>query len=325
MKIGIYGAGAIGGFLGARLAAQGHAVSAVARGATLEAIKAHGLRLRSGGTELTARVDAASDPAALGVQDLVIVAVKEPAMRDVASRIGPLIGADTIVMTAMNGVQWWFFDGMPGPCAGMKLATLDPKGAIARAIPTRNVVGCVVHASCRTPDPGVVQHVMGQGLIVGEPAGGKSERVAALAQVLNAAGFECSVSGRIQQDVWYKLWGNMTMNPVSAITGATVDRILDDELANAFCRRVMEEAKAIGTAIGCPVEQTAEDRNAVARKLGAFKTSMLQDVEAGRPLEIDALVTVVREIAQRVSVPVPHLDSLLGVTRVFARSRGLYP
>jgi len=324
MRAAIYGAGAIGGFIGARLAAQGHAVSAVARGATLAALAAHGMRLRSGGSEIAPRVAASSDPAELGAQNLVVVAVKEPAMRDVAARIAPLVGPDTIVMTAMNGLQWWFFDGMHGPCAGMRLATLDPDGAIARAIPARHVVGCVVHASCRTPEPGVVQHVMGQGLIVGEPAGGTSGRVADLARDLNAAGFECRVSERIQQDVWYKLWGNMTMNPVSAFTGATVDRILDDELANEFCRRIMGEAKAIGAAIGCPVEQTAEDRNAVARKLGAFKTSMLQDVEAGKPLEIDALLTVVREIARRVDVPAPNLEALLGLTRVFARSRGLY-
>jgi 2-dehydropantoate 2-reductase len=325
MKICIYGAGAIGGFLGARLAAQGHAVSAVARGATLAALDAYGMRLRSDGREIAPRLVASSDPATLGAQDLVVVAVKEPAMRDVAARIATLIGPDTIVLTAMNGVQWWFFDGMPGPCAGMKLTTLDPDGAIARAIPSRNIVGCVVHASCKTPEPGVVQHVMGQGLIVGEPAGGTSARVTELASQLNAAGFDCRVSERIQQDIWYKLWGNMTMNPVSAITGATVDRILDDELANEFCRRMMEEAKTIGAAIGCPVEQTAEDRNAVARKLGAFKTSMLQDVEAGKPIELDALLTVVREIAQRVNVQAPYLDALLGVTRVFARVRGLYP
>ena len=325
MKTCIYGAGAIGGFIGARLAAQGHAVSAVARGATLEAINAHGMRLRSGGTEIAPRIVASSDPHTLGVQDLVVVAVKEPAMREVAPRIAPLIGPDTVVLTAMNGVQWWFFDGMPGTCRGMKLATLDPDGAIARAIPSRNVVGCVVHASCRTPEPGVVHNVMGQGLIVGEPAGGTSDRVTRLARDLTAAGFECRVSERIQQDIWYKLWGNMTMNPVSAFTGATADRVLDDELANGFCWRVMEEAKAIGAAIGCPIEQTVQDRTAVTRKLGAFKTSMLQDVEAGKPLEIDALLTVVREIAQRVNVPAPNLEALLGLTRVFARSHGLYP
>jgi 2-dehydropantoate 2-reductase len=325
VKACIYGAGAIGGFIGARLAAQGHAVAAVARGATLAAINARGLRLVSGGREIASRVVASPEPAKLGEQDLVVVAVKAPAMRDVASAISPLIGADTMVVTAMNGVPWWFFDGMPGRYAGMKLATLDADGAIAGAIPSGRVVGCVVHASCRTPEPGVVHNVMGQGLIVGEPAGGASARVTNLADALNAAGFECRVSERIQYDIWYKLWGNMTMNPVSAFTGVTVDRILDDDLANAFCQRVMEEAKAIGAAIGCPIEQTVQDRNAVTRKLGAFKTSMLQDVEAGKPLEIDALLTVVREIAQRVGLATPNLDALLGLTRVFARSRGLYP
>ena len=166
---------------------------------------------------------------------------------------------------------------------------------------------------------------MGKGLIVGEPAGGTSARVAKITAELDAAGFECRVSERIQQDVWYKLWGNMTMNPVTAFTGVTADRVLDDELANGFCWRVMEEAKAIGAAIGCPIEQTVQDRTAITRKLGAFKTSMLQDVEAGKPLEIDALLTVAREIAQRMNVPAPNLDALLGLTRVFARSRGLYP
>ena len=325
MKVCIYGAGAIGGFLGARLGAQGHAVSAVARGATRAALAADGLRLQLADREVRAPVVAAEDPARLGPQDLVVIAVKAPALPAVAARIAPLLGPDTTVLTAMNGVPWWFFSGMPGPHAGRRLACLDPDGAIARAIPVAHVVGCVVHASCTTPAPGVVRHVMGQGLIVGEPAGGESARTTALAAALCAAGFECRVSPQIQQDIWYKLWGNMTMNPVSALTGATVDRILDDPLANGFCQNVMREAKAIGAAIGCPIEQTVEDRNAVTRKLGAFKTSMLQDVEAGKPLEIDALLTVVREIAGHAGVAAPNLDALLGVTRVFARVHGLYP
>jgi len=325
MNVCIYGAGAIGGFIGARLAARDHAVSAVARGATLAALQAQGLRLRSAGGELRAGVRAAVDPAQLGPQDLVVVAVKGPAMPGVAAHIAPLLGPGTIVLTAMNGVPWWFFSGMPGPCAGLALRTLDPAGTIAAAIPFRHVVGCVVHASCTSPEPGVVQHVMGQGLIIGEPAGDDSPRTAALAAALAAAGFECQVSQRVQRDIWYKLWGNMTMNPVSAFTGATVDRILDDELANGFCQAVMREARDIGAAIGCPIEQTVEARNAITRKLGAFRTSMLQDVEAGKPLEIDALLTVVREIAGRVGVPAPNLDALLGLTRVFARTRGLYP
>ncbi len=327
MKICIYGAGAVGGVIAAWLARAGHEVSVVARGANLAAIRDKGLRVRDArsGEVLTTHPKADSDPAKLGPQDAVIVAVKGQGLPEVAANIGPLLGPDTTVVTAMNGVPWWFFSGMPGPHAGRRLACLDPDGAIARAIPVAHVVGGVVHASCTTPAPGVVRHVMGHGLIVGEPAGGASARTTALAAALGAAGFECRVSSRIQQDVWYKLWGNMTMNPVSALTGATVDRILDDPLANGFCQNVMREAKAIGAAIGCPIEQTVEDRNAVTRKLGAFKTSMLQDVEAGKPLEIDALLTVVREIAGHAGVAAPNLDALLGVTRVFARVHGLYP
>lgn len=325
MQICIYGAGAIGGFLGVRLGARGHAISAVARGASLAALRSGGWQLRMQGTRVQVPVTASEHAQDLGTQDLVVVAVKAPAMAAVAQGIGPLLGPDTIVLTAMNGVPWWFFAGMPGPCAGMPLATLDPDGAIAAAIPIAHVIGCVVHASCTAPEPGVVQHVTGHRLIMGEPAGGESARVAALASALTDAGFEASASARIQQDIWYKLWGNMTMNPVSAFTGATVDRILDDPLANGFCRAVMNEAKAIGAAIGCPIEQTADDRNAVTRKLGAIRTSMLQDVTAGKPIELDALLTVVREIAQRTNIATPNLDALLGLTRVFARVHHLYP
>ncbi|MFO1363657.1 MAG: 2-dehydropantoate 2-reductase [Burkholderiales bacterium] len=325
MKVCIYGAGAIGGFIGARLGAAGHDASAVARGATLAALRRHGLRLVQGGATIVARVAAEEDPARLGAQDLVVVAVKGPALAAVAARIGPLLGPDTMVLVAMNGVPWWFFDGLPGPYAGTRLATVDPQGAIGAAIPTRHVVGCVVHASCASPEPGLVRHGMGAGLIVGEPAGGRSARVERLVAELARAGFDAQLSERIQRDIWYKLWGNMTMNPVSAITGATGDRILDDDLVGAFCAAAMGEAAAIGARIGCGVTQSAADRNAVTRKLGAFKTSMLQDVEAGRPIELDGIVAVVREIGQKVGVPTPNIDTLLGLTRLFARGRGLYP
>jgi 2-dehydropantoate 2-reductase len=324
MKICVYGAGAIGGFLGARLGAAGHALSAVARGATLEALREHDLRLVQAGETIVAPVRAEEDPARFGPQDLVVIAVKGPALPAVAVRIAPLLAPDTMVLVAMNGVPWWFFDGLPGPYAGMKLATVDPDGAIAAAIPTRHVVGCVVHASCSTPEPGLVRHAMGAGLIVGEPSGGRSARVERLLADLASAGFDAKLSERIQQDIWYKLWGNMTMNPVSAITGATGDRILDDPLVRAFCSAAMAEAAAIGARIGCGVTQSTEDRHAVTRKLGAFKTSMLQDVEAGRPIELDAIVAVVREIGQKVGVPTPNIDALLGLARLFARVRGLY-
>jgi 2-dehydropantoate 2-reductase len=223
----------------------------------------------------------------------------------------------------MNGVPWWFFDGLPGPYAGTRLASVDPDGAIAAAIPTRHVIGCVVHASCSTSEPGLVRHGMGAGLIVGEPAGGRSARVERLAAELARAGFDAKLSERIQQDIWYKLWGNMTMNPVSAITGATGDRILDDPLVRAFCSAAMAEAAAIGAEIGCGVTQSTEDRHAVTRKLGAFKTSMLQDVEAGRAIELDALLAAPLEIAARVDVAAPNLAALHGLARLMGESRGL--
>jgi 2-dehydropantoate 2-reductase len=300
-------------------------VSAVARGETLEALRAHGLRIESAAGLVLARVEATDDPGRLGPQDLVVVAVKSPALADVARRIGPLLGQATVVMTAMNGVPWWFFDRFGGRYAGTRLASVDPDGAIAAAIPSGRVVGCVVHLACTVARPGVVHHVAGDRLIVGEPGGEDSPRVRRLAATLRGAGLEVEVSPAIQADVWYKLWGNMTMNPVSAVTGATSDRILDDPLVNRFCLDVMAEAARIGARIGCPIAQSGEDRMAVTRRLGAFKTSMLQDVEAGRPVELDALVAVVGEIGRLVGEPTPCTDALHGLARLHARVRGLYP
>ena len=324
-KIAIYGAGAIGGWMGAKLAAVGCNVSVVARGAALDALRAHGLRLREGDAETTCPVQASDDPAALGVQDLVVVSVKAPGMADVARRIGPLIGPRTIVLTAMNGVPWWFLQGFGGPVAGRTLESVDPGGAIAQAIPAAQVIGCVVHASCSVDAPGVIRHRAGNGLIVGEPAGGETPRVKALTDLLMQAGFNVTLSPQIQRDVWYKLWGNMTVNPVCAMTGATSDRALDDELVRGFISAVMLEAKAIGARIGIPIAKQPEDRHQVTRKLGAMRPSMLQDVEAGKPVEIDALVSAVRELGQLTQVPMPFTDALLGLSRLHARVRGLYP
>ena len=324
-KLAIYGAGAIGGWMGAKLAAVGCNVSVVARGAALDALRAHGLRLREGDAETTCPVQASDDPAALGVQDLVVVSVKAPGMADVARRIGPLIGPRTIVLTAMNGVPWWFLQGFGGPVAGRTLESVDPGGAIAQAIPAAQVIGCVVHASCSVDAPGVIRHRAGNGLIVGEPAGGETARVKALTDLLMQAGFNVTLSPQIQRDVWYKLWGNMTVNPVCAMTGATSDRALDDELVRGFISAVMLEAKAIGARIGIPIAEQPEDRHQVTRKLGAMRPSMLQDVEAGKPVEIDALVSAVRELGQLTQVPMPFTDALLGLSRLHARVRGLYP
>ncbi len=324
-KIAIVGAGAIGGWMGVHLAQAGAQLSVLARGDTLAALQKNGLQLHQGGTLHAVPVTASNDAAALGVQDLVVISVKAPALASVAAQVGPLIGPDTVVLTAMNGVPWWFLQGFGGPVAGRSLDSVDPGGTIARALPAQHIIGGVVHASCSVDAPGVIRHHFGDGLIVGEPSGDLSARAQALHALLLQAGFNATLSPQIQKDIWYKLWGNMTVNPVSAITGATTDRILDDELVRDFISNVMLEAKAIGEHIGIPIAQAPEDRHAVTRKLGAFKTSMLQDVQAGKPVELDALVSAVRELGQMTGVDTPFTDALLGLSRLHARVLGLYP
>jgi 2-dehydropantoate 2-reductase len=325
MKVCIYGAGAIGGWMGVKLARAGCELSVVARGATLAALKSDGLVLSHGEERQAVPVRVAEDPAELGVQDLVVIAVKAPALPAVAERIAPLIGPDTMVLTAMNGVPWWFLaGGFGGDFAGRRLAAVDPNGAIDAAIPARHVIGGVVHASCSLDGPGHVRLHFGNGLIVGEPSGEATPRVQALHALLQRAGFDAKLSPQIQKDVWYKLWGNMTVNPISALTGATTDKILDDELVRGLVSTIMLEAKAIGERIGIPIADSPDDRHAVTRKLGAFKTSMLQDVEARRAVELDALVSSVRELGQITGVPTPFTDALLGLARLQARGLGLY-
>ena len=327
----IFGAGAIGGWIGAALARAGCDVSTVARGAALQALKAQGLALVHGEQRERFAVRAEQDPAALGVQDLVVISVKAPGMADVAERIAPLIGPQTVVLTAMNGVPWWFLQGGVDACVrGRQLEAVDPGGRIARAIPSGQVLGAVVHASCSIDAPGVVRRHFGNGMILGEPLAAESgqpatPRLQALVELLQRGGIEARASDNIQRDAWYKLWGNMTVNPVSALTGATSDRILGDELVRGLITRVMLEAKEIGARIGLPIDESPEDRHAVTLRLGAFKTSMLQDVEAGKPVELDALVGAVREIGQICGVQTPFTDALLGLARLQARQKGLMP
>ncbi len=326
MKVCIVGAGAVGGLIGTRIAASGgSSVSALARGETAQALRNNGWQLKQGGKPIAGPIAAVSDdPRALGPQDLVIVAVKATAMTSVAESISALLGPETIVLPAMNGVPWWFTKGVAA--AGDKpLDSVDPGGAIARAIPQKHVIGCVVHLAASTEAPGVVLHRNGMGLIVGEPDGALSPRLKTVHELLTRAGFDVTSTPKIRHEVWYKLWGNMTMNPVSAITGATGDRMLDDRQVRDFCSAAMLEAAAIGAKLGCAIDQTPEERHAVTRELGAFKTSMLQDAEAGRTLELDALVGAVREIGARVGVATPNIDAIFALTRVFARVRGLYP
>ncbi len=324
MKVAIVGAGAVGGLIAARLAASDSVdVSVLARGATLAALQRDGLRVQSHGVTVQVSVRTSDDAFALGPQDCVIVTVKAPALADLAPSLAPMLGKSTIILLAMNGVPWWFCKSLPGFDA--PLHSVDRDGRIERAWPLAQMLGCVVHVSARQRAPGDIEHAMGQGLIVGEPFGGVSERAQRVGALLSSAGFDARVSSSIRDDIWYKLWGNLTMNPVSALTGATVDRMLDDPLVRELCSSAMREAAVIGDRIGCRIDQTPDARHAVTSKLGAFKTSMLQDVEAGRAIELDAIVGAVHEIGRRVNVPTPCIDALLGLTRLMASQRGLYP
>lgn len=325
MKICIIGAGAIGGLIGTHLAAAREAeVSALARGSTLAALREHGWRVRQGEMTTSAVARAESDALKLGVQDVVIVAVKGPALRDVAATMAPLLGAETVVVPAMNGVPWWFCQGLDG-FPDRPLASVDPDGTIANCIPYRRVVGCVVHASAAVSAPGLVEHRMGRGLTIGEPAGGTSERVARLADLLARAGLDVTATSNVRREIWYKLWGNLTMNPVSALTGATTEQILADPLVRKLCTTAMTEAARVGEQIGCHLGEAPEDRHRITAGLGPFRTSMLQDVEAGRAIELDAIVGAVHEIAGRLEIDTPAIDALLGLTRLFGRVHGLYP
>ncbi|MDP9794365.1 2-dehydropantoate 2-reductase [Catenuloplanes nepalensis] len=320
-KVCVVGAGAVGGVLGGRLAAAGVPVSALARGATRDALRTHGWRVDASSSPVAAVSDDAAD---LGPQDVVIIAVKSHHLPALAPSLTPLITPSTVVVPALNGVPWWFFHDFGGALEGTVLDATDPDRTVTAALPPSQVLGCVVHLAADQAEPGHALLTAGDELIIGEPSGALSDRAGQTAALLRTGGFRVTVSDAIQRDVWFKLWGNMTMNPISALTGATADLVLDDPLVNAFIQRVMTEAAALGALIGAPIAQSAEDRIAVTRRLGAFKTSMLQDAESGRPIELDALVTAVSEIGARLAIPTPNIDALLGLTRLAARRRGLY-
>jgi 2-dehydropantoate 2-reductase len=316
MNICVVGAGAIGGWVAAKLAIAGEAVSVLARGDTLQLARAEGLRLEENGEEFVAAVNAAEDSHSVGPQDAVIIAVKAPALPGLASELKPLIGPETIVVPMLNGVPWWFVAGEP-------LRSVDPDGSIAAALPFEQIIGCVVHASCSRSGPNRIHVRHADKLIIGEPNGETSERTARLFAVLEGAGLRPDLTGDVRRAIWYKLWGNATINPLSALTRATADKILANPECRAWMLDGMSELAAIGAAIGCPISESGEDRMQVTARLGAFKTSMLQDVEAGRPLELDALVGAPREIAARHGIETPALDRLYDVTKLMAESLGL--
>ncbi len=312
MKIGIIGAGAIGGWVAARLAGAGEEVSILARGATAQALR-HGLELVEDGAATKVRPNVATNAGGLGQQGLLIVAVKAPGLAEAARAAAPMVGPDTIILPMLNGVPWWYSD--------QPLRSVDADGAITAALPASQVVGCVVHAACRRDGPARVVVAKADKLIVGDPEGGAGERIGRLCGLFEGAGIPCQASTDIRRDIWYKLWGNATLNPLSALTLATADRLHAElrplQLAG------MAELAALGAVIGCPIEESGEDRMAVTARLGPFKTSMLQDVEAGRPIELEAMLGAPIELARRAGVPVPTLETLYAMTRLMAESRGL--
>lgn len=324
MKICIYGAGAIGGLIAGRLALAGHEVSVVARGAHLTAIREKGLRILSGEKETSAKIKSDSNPAMLGPQDCVIVAVKAQNLPEVAAAIGPLVGPDTSIVTAMNGVPWWFFDRLAFGDGKLRLESLDPGGALSRAMPTSRIVGCVVHLAASTPEPGVIRHSMGERLILGEPGGKNTARTHAIVAALREARFEAVATEFIEKDFWVKLLGNISFNPVSALTLATANRLIADEYVKAYMVSIMRECLAIGRAVGVDAAIDPEARMDMARRLGAFKPSTLQDMEAGKKLEIDGLLIGTLEIARKAGVAAPFTESLAGLARLRAESTGQY-
>jgi 2-dehydropantoate 2-reductase len=316
MKVCVYGAGAIGAYLGVALVDAGCDVSFVARGPHLAALQSNGLTLEIGGAARNLRITATDDPKALGPQDFVILTLKAHSVAPVAAQIATLFGPKTAVVTAQNGILWWYFYRFPGPLENRHLETVDSGGYVWRTLGPERAIGCVVYPSCEIVAPGVVRHLEGNRFMLGEPDGTKSERVGALAQAFAAGGLKAPVRQRIRDDIWFKLLGNATFNPVSVLTRATLEQMGKHAGVRAVIRQMMREAEQVATKLGVEFPLDLEKRIDGAVAVGAHKTSMLQDYELGRPLELDALVASVAEIARLVDVPTPTLDTVLALVRL---------
>ena len=326
MKFCVYGAGAIGGYLAVGLAAAGHDVCVIARGAHLEAIQKHGLKLRMGdGSEQTVRVPAADDPGALGPQDFVLCALKAHQAYTAAESFAPLLGPHTAVVTAMNGIPWWYFFHSGSRFEGMNPESVDLGARQWNAIGPERAIGCVVDPACEVVAPGVIVHEKFNRFTLGEPDGTPSARVTALSTALQEAGFDAPVRDNIRWNIWLKLSGNVCFNPISVLTGATLDRIVGAPALRGLCKTMMLETRAVHEALGVHIKtDMVERRLDAAGSVVGHKMSMLQDLERGRVLEIDALVTVVQELGRLTNVPTPTIDMMLALVRERARSAGLY-
>lgn len=323
-RICVVGAGAIGGYFAARLAAAGNDVSVLARGQVLAALLAHGVRLESGGEQLAMPVRASAHAADLGIQDIVLIAVKSPSLASVAQVIAPLLGPDTIVIPALNGIPWWYFLGAGQPLEGKRLLSVDPGAEIENAIPLERVVGTVVVVSCYSPEPGSVVHAAGNKVLFGEPSGRRSERAEKVAALFKAAGIDGAASSDIRRDIWLKLLGNACFNPVSMMTGSHSDDMLADAGLVRLFTGMMTEMLTLSRTLGIDVQIDPAVRLAQTRQLGHVKTSMLQDMEAGRQVELDSIVGAVVECANAIGVPVPLLETVYALACQRGRELNIY-
>ena len=324
MKICVFGAGAIGGYMGVKLARVGADVSLVARGPHLAAMQQNGLRLIEDEQVDTVSVTASDTPEDLGEQDYVIITLKAHSVPPVVEKMRPLIGPNTTVVSGVNGVPWWYFHKIGGPLDGTRVHSVDPGDAQWNGFGPDNVLGCVVYPAAEVIEPGVIKHLEGNRFSLGEPDGSKSYRAVALSKALSAAGLKAPVRPKLRDEIWVKLWGNLSFNPISALTHATLDVLCSDQGARPIARAMMLEAQEIAEKLGVKFPIDVERRIDGGAAVGAHRTSMLQDLDQGRPMEIDALVTSVQELGRITDTPTPIIDTVLGLICLRARTAGLY-
>ena len=325
MKICIFGAGAIGGLMAAKLAAKGEAeVTVIARGPHLAAMQANGLKLISEGQESITHPRCVASAEEAGPQDYVVVTLKAHSLPGAAKQMQPLLGPETAIVSAVNGIPWWYFYKLPGAFEDRRVASVDPDGSLWELLHPRRAIGCIVYPAAEVPEPGVVEHTYGDRFTLGEPDGSRSDRANALSQVLVSAGFKAPVRPRIRDEMWIKLWGNMAFNPLSALTGATLDVITGEAELRAVCRQMMLEGQAVAEKLGVRFAIDVDKRIAGGAEVGAHKTSMLQDLERGRPMEVDALLGSVVELAGMLDLPAPTCRTVLALLRSRARLAGCY-
>ena len=307
-KVCVYGAGAVGGYLAAKLAHAGCDVSAVARGPHLAAMASQGLRLETAAEQLTVEITATDDPATLGAQDYVIVTLKGHSIPAVVAPLQPLLGSDTAVVSAVNGIPWWYFHRLGSRFGERHVESVDPGGAVWRGIGPERAIGCVVYPTCEVVEPGVVRHLSGDRFVLGEPSGERSDRLGTLASLLSDAGLRAPLRRRLRDEIWIKLWGNLAFNPLSALTGATLDVLATDPGTRSVARAMMVEGRAVGEAYEANFAIDVERRIDGAAAVGAHRTSMLQDLELGRPLENEAIVGAVQELGALAGIATPTID-----------------